>query len=77
MIIAVLVIIFIVSFLLAYRTLIKLKIPARPTGFWVIILFLKGQKIKHYSSSDPSVSSEEVSVPEAVNSSNNSERMEV
>lgn len=59
--------IFIVSFYLAYRSLSELEIPQKilddikkgrkPPKLWGVIIFLKGEKTVHYSSSSSTASS--------------------
>lgn len=67
-IIIILLLIFIVSFYLAYKSLSELEVPKeviegikkgkKPPAFWGVIIFLKGDKTIHYSSSSASPSVE-------------------
>ncbi len=93
LIIFALIILLIISFYLALRSLSELEIPSyvleqikqgkTPAKFWGVIIFLKGKKTLHYSSSSSSTSSSgERSKAEGLGSSSktsvkSSERIEV
>lgn len=86
-------ILFIISFYLAFRSLSELEIPPNvlndikigktPPRFWGVIIFLKGKKEVHYSSSSDSTSSSDgfsnavFGEPSSKSSDNKSERMDV
>jgi len=86
LIILVLFILLLFSFYLALRSLSELEIPKEilakiKTGktipkYWGVIIFLK-DKILHYSSSASSSLPSDDASPPSINSSNNSERIEL
>ncbi len=77
---------FIISFILAYRSLAELEVPReivdkikkgeKPPKLWGIIIFLKGRIVHYSSSSDDSAPSSETTSSSS-NSSKSSERIDV